>query len=65
MKNAPDPKRFVRKSSGPGKFSFNLIAGNNQVIGTSQSYSSESGRDSGIKSVGASAPGATIDDQAS
>ena len=63
-KNSTDVKRFVKKSSGPGKFSFNLTAGNNQVIGTSQSYSSESGRDSGIVSVGKAATGAKVDDQA-
>lgn len=63
-KNSIDEKRFDKKSSGPGKFSFNLTAGNNQVIGTSQSYSSESGRDNGVKSVGKSAPGAKVDDQA-
>ncbi|MEQ9562125.1 MAG: YegP family protein [Woeseiaceae bacterium] len=62
-KNSTDAKRFVKKSSGSGKFSFNLTAGNNQVIGTSQSYSSESGRDSGIQSVGKAATGAKVDDQ--
>jgi uncharacterized protein YegP (UPF0339 family) len=49
--------------SALGKFRFNLKAGNGQVIGTSQSYSSESGCDNGIKSVGRSATGAAIDDQ--
>ncbi|MDH4047519.1 MAG: YegP family protein [Gammaproteobacteria bacterium] len=63
IRNSTDPKRFVKKSSGTGKFSFNLTASNNQVIGTSQSYSSESGCDGGIKSVGKAASGAKIDDQ--
>jgi uncharacterized protein YegP (UPF0339 family) len=35
-----------------------------QDIGTSQSYSSESGRDNGINSVGKSGTGAKVDDQA-
>lgn len=63
IKNSTDPKRFIKKSSGPGKFNFNLTAANSQVIGTSQSYSSESGCDNGIKSVGKAAVGAKIDDQ--
>jgi uncharacterized protein YegP (UPF0339 family) len=63
IKNSGDPKRFVKKSSGPGKFSFNLTSANSQVIGTSQSYNSESGCDTGIKSVGNAAAGAKIDDQ--
>ena len=45
------------------QFMFNLKAGNNQVIGTSESYESVSARDNGIESVKKNAPGAKIDDQ--
>ena len=59
-KNAGNPDRFVKTKTDSGKFRFNLVAGNKQVIGTSQSYSSESARDSGIKSVARAAEGAKV-----
>ena len=59
-KNATNADRFEKKTTDSGKFRFNLRAGNNQVIGTSQSYDSESGRDNGIDSVGRSAPDASV-----
>lgn len=62
-KNAPDDGRYERKESASGKYSFNLKAANHQVIGTSQSYKSLSGRDNGIESVKKNAPAAAIDDQ--
>ena len=62
-RNANDPKRFVKSRSESGTFSFTLLSSNGQVIGTSQTYSSESGRDNGIRSVGRSAPDATVVDQ--
>ena len=50
-KNVKDPKRFV-KSQTPGKmFRFAVVAANKEVIGTSQNYKSESGRNNGIDSV--------------
>ena len=55
--------RFVKKETDGGKFRFNLMASNGQVIGTSQSYDSESGRDNGIESVSKTAKDASIDDQ--
>lgn len=63
QKNCVTPDRFVKKQTDGGKFRFNLTATNGQVIGTSQNYSSESGRDNGMKSVANTAPDATIDDQ--
>jgi uncharacterized protein YegP (UPF0339 family) len=51
------------KNQYSGKFRFNLKSTNGQVIGTSQNYDSESGRDNGIVSVARSAPDAAIDDQ--
>ncbi len=48
------------KETDSGKFRFNLKAANKQVIGTSQSYGSASGRDNGIASVQKNAPGAKV-----
>lgn len=62
-KNSQNPDRFVKKKTPSGKFRFNLTASNGQVVGTSQSYSSESGCNNGMKSVAACSPGATTDDQ--
>ena len=61
-KNAADDSRYERKETKSGKFSFNLKAGNSQVIGTSQSYESVASRDSGIESVKKNAPEATVAD---
>ncbi|AFJ02517.1 hypothetical protein Q7C_1367 [Methylophaga frappieri] len=61
-KNAPDDARYEKKESASGKFSFSLKAGNHQVIGVSQSYSSTSGRDNGIASVKKNAPEASVND---
>lgn len=62
QKNAPDDSRYERKETKSGKHMFNLKAGNNQVIGTSESYESVSARDNGIESVKKNAPGAKVDD---
>ncbi|RYG89671.1 DUF1508 domain-containing protein [Loktanella sp. IMCC34160] len=62
-KNAPDDKRYERKETKSGGHMFNLKATNGQVIGTSESYTSTSGRDNGIESVKKNAPDAKLDDQ--
>jgi len=62
-KHAPDSANFEKKESGTEKFMFNLKASNQQVIGTSQSYKSASGRDNGIKSVQQNAPLAAVVEQ--
>lgn len=62
-KNAVDDARYERKETAAGKFMFNLKASNGQVIGSSQSYTSASGRDNGIESVKKNAPNAKLDDQ--
>lgn len=59
-KNAPNDARFEKKEGASGKFSFNLKAANGQVIGTSQSYKTESGRDNGVESVKKNAPDAEV-----
>ena len=60
--NAADDGRYDRKESSNGKPYFNLKAGNGQVIGTSELYESESGRENGISSVKSNAPGAETED---
>ena len=60
--NAPNDDRYERKETKSGGHMFNLKASNGQVIGTSESYTSTSGRDNGIESVKRSAPDARVDD---
>jgi uncharacterized protein len=61
-KNAPDDARYERKTTEGGKYRFNLKSGNHQIIGTGESYESESARDNGIESVKKNAPDASISD---
>lgn len=61
-RNSGDEDNFEKKTSSNGKFYFNLKATNGQVIGTSQMYASESGRDNGIGAVGRAAEGADVVD---
>lgn len=61
--NAPKDERYERKASKNGSPMFNLKASNGQVIGTSETYSSESARESGIASVKANAPKAATEDK--
>lgn len=53
---------YKRQETADGKFSFNLLAKNNQVIGTGQTYTSKQGRENGIQSVKDNAPRAGIED---
>ncbi len=62
-KNSQNPDRFVKKTTPSGKFRFNVTASNGQVVGTSQSYASESGCNNGMKSVAECAARASTDDQ--
>ncbi|MFC4723199.1 YegP family protein [Geojedonia litorea] len=62
-KNATDDSRFERLQAKNGSPYFNLKAGNSQVIGNSEMYSSNSAMENGINSVKKNAPIATIDDQ--
>ncbi|MBB6577130.1 uncharacterized protein YegP (UPF0339 family) [Comamonas odontotermitis] len=63
-KNAPDDGRYERLAGKDNSPYFTLKAGNGQVIGQSQMYSSEKARDGGIDSVKANGPVAVVDDQA-
>jgi uncharacterized protein YegP (UPF0339 family) len=55
--------QFVLKKGSTGKFRFNLIATNGQVIATSEAYESKASAINGIESVKRNAPNAEIDDQ--
>lgn len=63
-KNAPDDGRYDRLIGKDGSPYFILKAGNGQVIGASEMYSSASARDSGIESCKTNAPGAATTDTA-
>ncbi len=60
MKNAKDDANYDRKVAKNGKFHFNLLAKNKQIIGSSQMYASKAGMEGGIESVKVNAPAATI-----
>ncbi len=62
-KNAADDGHYDRLTGKDGSPYFTLKAGNGQVIGQSQMYSSEQARDNGIASVKTNGPIATTDDQ--
>lgn len=60
--NSMNDARYERKESSNGKPYFTLKAGNGQVIGMSEFYESEAGRDNGIASVKSNAPEAETED---
>jgi len=62
-KNSQNSERFAKKKTPSGKFRFNVTSSNGQVVGTSQSYKSESGCNNGMKSVAECSRGASTDDQ--
>jgi len=64
VKNAPDASRFEKKTSTSDSPYFVLKAGNHEVIGTSETYSSTSARDAGIEAVQRAAAAATTVDLA-
>ena len=49
--NSQNPDRFEKRDSIAGEPYFNLLAGNGEVIGTSEMYSSKQARDGGINAV--------------
>lgn len=61
--NAALDERYERKTASNGKFHFNLLAANKQVIGSSQMYASEASRDDGIASVKANGGTTTVKDE--
>lgn len=61
-KNAPDDKRYERKSSTKGEPYFVLKSGNSQVIGKSEMYAGNAAMENGIASVKKNAPEAKVAD---
>ncbi len=59
-RNSVNKEKFNIKNSTDGKVFFNLMAGNNQVIGHSQVYASKDGANKGIASVQENAKDAEI-----
>ncbi|WP_067474438.1 YegP family protein [Actinomadura hibisca] len=55
--------KFVVKKGTTGKFHFNLLATNGQVIASSESYESKAAALNGIESVKKNAPNAAVEDQ--
>jgi uncharacterized protein YegP (UPF0339 family) len=60
--NALLDERYERKVDKAGAPYFSLKAGNHEIIGTSEAYSSASARDNGIESVKKNAPDAVLQD---
>lgn len=61
-KNSPLDERYERRESKKGEPFFVLLAGNKQVIGQSQMYSSAASMENGIGSVKKNGPSATVED---
>jgi uncharacterized protein YegP (UPF0339 family) len=57
------PGKFVVKKGSTGKFRFNLLSSNGQVVASSEAYNSKASAMNGIKSVQKLAPDATVEDQ--
>jgi uncharacterized protein len=55
--------KFVLKKGSTGKYRFNLVATNGQIIATSEAYESKASALKGIESVKRNAPNAEVDDQ--
>ena len=55
-KHSADKANFKSKENKAGKWNFNLVAANNRVIASSQSYADKSSMNKGIKSVMTNAP---------
>jgi uncharacterized protein YegP (UPF0339 family) len=54
--------KFVVKKGPTGKFRFNLVASNGQVIATSEAYETKRAALAGVESVRKHAPGAVLED---
>lgn len=61
-KNSQNEDNFDRLVAKNGEYYFNLVAGNGEIIGNSETYKSKQGRDNGIESVMRNAPVAVIVD---
>ena len=57
------PGKFVVKKGTTGKFRFNLLSTNGQVVATSEAYNSKASAMGGIRAVRSLAADAVIEDQ--
>jgi uncharacterized protein YegP (UPF0339 family) len=57
------PGKFVIKKGSSGKFRFNLLSTNGQVVATSEAYNSKASAMTGIRAVKSLAADAVVDDQ--
>ena len=55
-KHSAEKSNFKFKENKAGKWNFNLVAANNRVIASSQSYADKASMNKGIKSVMTNAP---------
>lgn len=61
--NAPFDSRYDKRIAVNGQYYFNLKAGNGEIIGTSEMYTTTAARDNVIESVKNNAPNAEIVDE--
>ena len=57
------PGKFIVKKGSTGKFRFNLLSTNGQIVATSEAYNSKASAMGGIRSVKSLAADAVIEDQ--
>ena len=57
------PGKFVLKKGTTGKFRFNLVSTNGQVVATSEAYNSKASCMNGVRSVQKLAADAVVEDQ--
>jgi len=57
------PGKFVVKKGTTGKFRFNLLSTNGQVVATSEAYNSKASAMGGIRAVRSLAADAVVEDQ--
>ena len=60
--NAVNTANFEVKVGADGRYYFNLLAANKQVIGTSQMYANKRNCEEGVQSVQKNAPHAPVED---
>lgn len=61
--NSPFDSRYDKRIAVNSQYYFNLKAGNGEIIGTSEMYTTAAARDNGIESVKNNAPNAEIVDE--
>ncbi len=60
--NSQDDSKYIRNTASDSSPYFNLKAGNGEIIGTSETYSSTAAMEAGISSVKSNAPKAAVED---